>query len=393
MLNKLRYYTSQYGLGGYMILIICCVIFIQWYQVWNASAERMGPLLFMNTAMSNQFKEETHKKQQEWFAETVKGWIQPIAILEQAIPGFFSGKQQSALYQRTDEGAFVIPNQEEIVSLEQDNIYTPVFPTPKLKNVDRNKLNEVSYLMQYFFTGDAGLKIGPDLLEKWDFKVLSQAPIRLDETKEGPKVLIFHTHVKERYAGEGKEGKGIAAVGDKLAELLENQYGIQTLHVEDSFYLPDSESVTGNYERMSPVIENILKENPSIEIVIDLHRDGINGKDKFLGQYNGKQAAKFMFVNGLCMQRNQEGKLTSMKKLTNPYLDENFAFSMQAQIQGLEYYPELMRKIYLKEYRYSLHMRPNSLLIEVGNQNNTLEEAVNSAEPIAHIIAKVLEKD
>ncbi|MGL4738684.1 MAG: stage II sporulation protein P [Cellulosilyticaceae bacterium] len=393
MLSKFRYYTSQYRFGGYMLLALCCVLFIQWYHLWNTSTDQMGPLLFMNTAMSSQFKEETQKRQQQWFAEAVKSWIQPVGILEQAVPSLFCGKQQSALYQRTDEGAFAIPEQEEIVSLEKDNIYTPVFPSPKLKNVDRNKLDDPSYLMQYFFTGDGSLKIGADLLGKWDFKALSQKPIRLDETKEGPKVLIFHTHVKERYAGEGKTGKGVAAVGDELANILEKQYGIEAMHVEDSFYLPNSESVTGNYERMSPVIENILKENPSIEIVIDLHRDGINGKDKFLGEYNGKQAAKFMFVNGLCMQRNQEGKLIPMKQLTNPYLEENFAFSMQAQIEGLEYYPDLMRKLYLKEYRYSLHMRPNSLLVEVGNQNNTLEEAVNSAAPIAHIIAKVLEKD
>lgn len=393
MFSKIRYYISQYSLGGYMVLAICCILFIQWYQMWNVSTGNMGPLLFMNNALSNQLQEETQKRQKEWFTTTVKEWIQPMGILQQAMPGILYGKQERALYQRTNEGAFVIPEQEEIISLQEDNIYAPVFPTPKLKSVDRNKLNDSSYLMQYFFTGDAALKIGGDLLGMWDFKELSQMPIRLSAVDEGPKVLIFHTHVKERYAGEGKDGKGIAAVGDALADILENEYGIPTMHVEDSFYLPGSESVTGNYERMSPVIESILKENPSIEIVIDLHRDGIAGDAKFLGAYNGKQAAKFMFVNGVCMRRNQEDKFIPMKQLTNPYLDENLAFSMQAQIQGLEYYPDLMRKIYLKEYRYSLHMKPNSLLIEVGNQNNTLEEAVNSAEPIADIIAKVLEKD
>ena len=88
-----------------------------------------------------------------------------------------------------------------------------------------------------------------------------------------------------------------------------------------------------------------------------------------------------------------EGNLVQNTSLTNPNLTDNLAFAIQAQINGITYYPGLMRKIYLKPYRYSTHMRPKSLLIELGNQNNTLEEAVNAAGPIADIIAKVLEKD
>lgn len=390
-LNRFKYYFNRHILTGYILLGVALILSTKCYQKWNASASNMGPLIFMNTALSNQFGEQIKKSQREWIEKTIKGWMDPLDILGRAIPGITLSKYSIAFQQRTNEGAFSIPEGDDIISLKEDNIYTPIFPTPKLKEIDRNSLNDPSYLMKHFITGDADLKIDKDLLGNWDFKELSQKPIRINDNAKGPKVLIFHTHIKEKYIDEGADGKGVAAVGEELASILENQYGIQTMHAEDSFYLPNSGSVTGAYERMSPVIENILKENPSIEVVIDLHRDG--GSTKLVGNYNGKQAAKVMFVNGVCMRRNQEGSLVNMQELKNPYLEDNLAFSLQSQIEGLQYYPDLMRKMYFKEYRYSLHMKPNSLLIEVGNDKNTLQEALNSAEPIAHIISKVLEKD
>ncbi|MGL4344081.1 MAG: stage II sporulation protein P [Cellulosilyticaceae bacterium] len=392
-LNQLKYHLRQKSMIGYMMLVVGMIMLGRYYCMWNVATNNMGPLVFMNTALSNQFKDQIQNNQKGWMQSCIKEWVEPFGVIKRVLPGIALSDVGGLYAQRTSERAFSIPQSEDIISLTEDNRYTPVFPTPKIKQIDKNKLNDPSYLLQYFITGDGRLNINSELLGLWDFKELSQKPIRIAEDAKGPQVLIFHTHVKERYAGESKSGEGVAAVGEELANILEKQYGIQTMQVKDSFYLKDSESVTGNYERMTPVIENILKENPSIEVVIDLHRDGIKGNAKFLGDYNGKPTAKFMFVNGICMSRNQAGDLVKMKELVNPYLEENLAFSIQSQIQGLQYYPDIMRKMYLKDYRYSLHMKPNSLLIEVGNQNNTLEEALNSAEPIAHIIAKVLEKD
>ena len=144
---------------------------------------------------------------------------------------------------------------------------------------------------------------------------------------------------------------------------------------------------------MEAVIQTVLDQNPSIQICIDLHRDGIEGDAKVTGDLNGEEAAKIMFVNGMTRQKNQAGENVPMKSLVNPYLEDNLAFSLQMQIEGMKYYPQLMRKIYLKGYRYSLNMKPMSLLIEIGAQNETSEEAIRTAEPIAHLLAKVLEKD
>ena len=79
-----------------------------------------------------------------------------------------------------------------------------------------------------------------------------------------------------------------------------------------------------------------------------------------------------------------------MTYLPNPYIADNQALSFQMQLAAEEYYPGLMRKIYLKGYRYNLHMKPKSMLIEVGAQTNTLQEAKNAMEPLANILALVL---
>jgi len=97
---------------------------------------------------------------------------------------------------------------------------------------------------------------------------------------------------------------------------------------------------------------------------------------------NGKQTAQFMFFNGLSYTKAHG----DIDYLQNPYIDENLAFSFQMQVIANEYYPGLTRRIYLKGYRYNMHLRPRSLLIELGAQTNTVEEIKNACAPIAHIL-------
>jgi stage II sporulation protein P len=144
----------------------------------------------------------------------------------------------------------------------------------------------------------------------------------------------------------------------------------------------------GSYERMEPAIRKILQQNPSIEVLIDLHRDGIE-KGKLVTTIDGKPTAKIMFVNGIC-KTMKDGELTEITSLPNPYLMDNLAFSLQMQLKANELYPGLMRKIYIKPYRYSLHMLPKSLLVEVGANTNTVEEARNAMAPLAKILCEVL---
>jgi stage II sporulation protein P len=100
---------------------------------------------------------------------------------------------------------------------------------------------------------------------------------------------------------------------------------------------------------------------------------------------NGKKTAQLMFFNGL--SRNRKGDITYLK---NDNLQANLAFSLQMKLKCMELYPNLAKPIYLKSYRYNLHLRKRSMLLELGNENNTLEEAKNAMPPLAKILEQVL---
>ena len=120
--------------------------------------------------------------------------------------------------------------------------------------------------------------------------------------------------------------------------------------------------------------------------MIDLHRDGVNEDVHLVTEQNGKKMAQIMFFNGL----SHTTALGDIPYLKNPYIEDNLAFSLQMQIAAAEYYPDLARRIYLKGYRFNMHFCPKSMLVEVGAQTNTVEEAMNSMEPLADLLDKVL---
>lgn len=381
------------------VLKILVIGYLAWsllgtYNYLNVVSNNMAPLLFTNMAMpnaDNPLDTSLFIKSYIQYVMSVGG-KSPMSYIYNAMPYYKSKNKHLKLYEDEIAGYFQMPSAEELINLNKDNIYTPELPTPVKQEIDATHLSDPSYLLKTFYTGDADLELDTNFMSRWNFKELAERTIRLDDTVKGPQVLVFHTHVKETYREEGENGKGVATVGEELCKVLEEKYGIETLHVTDNFH-GENGTVDGAYERMEPVIQNVLRENPSIQLVIDLHRDGVNESTRLVTNINGKPTAKVMFVNGVCLRRDLEGNIVPHKQLSNEYLEDNLALSLQSQMQGLTYYPTLMRKIYLKSYRYSTHMKPNSMIIEVGAQTNTLEEAVNAAEPIADIIAKVLEKD
>lgn len=206
-----------------------------------------------------------------------------------------------------------------------------------------------------------------------------------EEEAQGPQILIYHTHASEDFVDsiQGDPSTTIVGAGDRLTELLEG-YGFRVLHDAGVY-----DQVRDNaYEKALPAVEQILKENPSIEVVIDLHRDEMANDRRLVMDLQGRPTARFMFFNGLSYLRKQ-GEITYLE---NPYILDNLAFSFQAQVLANEYYPGLTRKIYLKAYRYNMHLCPKSMLIELGAQNNTVEEIMNACDPLAHVLAMVLKK-
>ena len=211
--------------------------------------------------------------------------------------------------------------------------------------------------------------------------------ITKDVTK--PQILIFHTHSQETFADSvaGDPTTTIVGVGDYLTELLTQKYGYQVIHDTSVYdYVDGKLDRSKAYTYAEEGIAKILQENPSIEVVIDLHRDGVAETTHLLTEVDGKKMAKIMFFNGLSYSRVNG----DIGYLYNPYRDDNLAMSLQMQLIGKAYYPDFLRNIYVNAYRYCLHERGRSMLIEAGAQTNTVEEVKNAMEPLADILNKFL---
>lgn len=254
-----------------------------------------------------------------------------------------------------------------------------------VQEIDMNQLNNYEYLLGTFYTVDGTTMTSPEELNAGKFL---EKNLALDMTTGGPKVLIYHTHSQEAFADsvEGDASTTIMGVGTYLTELL-NARGIETIHHEGVYDLIDGKMDRSRaYQLAEPDIRQILKDNPSIEVVIDLHRDGVAQTTHLVTEINGKQTAQIMFFNGLSRTR----KNGEIAYLNNPYREDNLATSFQMQLMAARYYPGFTRHIYLKSYRYNLDLAPKAMLIEAGAQTNTVEEMRNAMEVLADVLDRVL---
>ena len=255
-------------------------------------------------------------------------------------------------------------------------------PAAQQVQIDRTQLADYETLVQNFYAIDANTMAGSDQL---DAEKLLGMDMTLSQEGDGPRILIYHTHSQEAFADStpGDVNTGIVGVGERLTQILTAQYGYSVLHHTGQY---DAETRDNAYSRALPAVEQILEENPSIQVVIDLHRDEVAEGTKLVTDIQGRPTARFMFFNGLSRTR----KTGDIDYLVNENQEANLAFSFQMQLKAAEYYPGLTRRIYLKGYRYNMHLRPRTLLVELGAQNNTVEEAMNACDPLAHILDMVL---
>lgn len=254
----------------------------------------------------------------------------------------------------------------------------------------REQMQDPNFLLNNIFVVDANTSMTQEELSLTN---LLDQDLSIDDlnSKENYKVLIYHTHASESFVDsrEGKQEDTIVGVGAYLTELLETEYGIKVYHDTTTYDMIDGVLDRSKaYENSYNGVSKILKENPSIEVVIDLHRDGVAEDTHLVTEINGKKTAKVMFLNGVS-RSNMNGEIAYLK---NPNKITNLAFSFQMYLAGKEYYSDYVRKIYIRSLRYNLHIMPRAALIEVGAQNNTLQEEKNAMEPLAAIIDKVLSK-
>lgn len=210
-----------------------------------------------------------------------------------------------------------------------------------------------------------------------DTLALLQEPLELDMSAEGPLVLIVHTHGSEAYTqtqGDEYQESGsyrttdvshsVVSLGDALAAQLQ-EAGIETIH---DTTLHDSPAYTGSYTRALSAIESWLEEYPSIQMVIDLHRDaGLDSDGNAVATYYQSpegQTSQVMLVLG-----------TDEGGLDHPNWRENLKLGLRIQAAAQRLYPGLMRPLNLRQERFNQHATYGSMIVEVGFAGNTLEEA------------------
>ena len=279
--------------------------------------------------------------------------------------------------QTVQEPTIQEPKEERLVSEEQ-----PASHMGTIYNLE--ELSDYEYLLSHFYTVEPTTAV---TAQELDAEKLLAEDMTIDRTVDGPQILIYHTHSQEGFADSvpGDPSTTIVGAGEYLAELLRNR-GYKVMHVTSVYDLIDGELDRSEaYSLAEEEISQILAEHPSIQSVIDLHRDGVAEGTRLVTELNGKTMARFMFFNGLSRTR----KNGPIEYLHNPYIEDNLALTLQLKLTCDQYYPGLARNIYLKSLRYNLHLSPKALLIEAGAQTNTLQEILNTMEPLADVLDTV----
>lgn len=335
------------------------------------------------------------------YADTIRTYETTIesSLSEEEIVAM-EGKDEAEVEARQMAEAASRENQDCIVAeMEQENAQAgadaaaeaaeqPAAPddtavsSQPLVEIPREKLNDFDYLIQNFYQVDSTTTINSSQLNA---DALLGKDLRLSHDASTPQILIYHTHSQEGYADSvpGDASTSVVGVGDYLTKLLTEQYGFNVIHHKGEYDVGDRDHA---YSKAGPGLEAVLAENPGVEVVIDLHRDGVAESTRLVTQVNGIQMAQVMFFNGL----SRTTAMGDIDYLYNPYIADNLAISFQMQLKAAEYYPGFTRRIYLKGYRYNMHYCPKTLLIEVGAQTNTVSEAMNAMVPLADLLNKVL---
>lgn len=280
-------------------------------------------------------------------------------------------------------------NEEETSKIEETQKAEQVFagktivPKPELTGTKYTLKNLKSFenTIKKFYTVTSVTSIKESDLNiekalKMDFKI--------EGKNDKPQILIYHTHSQEKFCDSKKgNSQSIVAVGEYLAKILREQFGYNVLHDKSTYDLVDGKLDRNvAYEQARKGVSKILKENPSINLVLDIHRDGISDNVHLVSNVNGKQTAQIMFFNGMSRFKD----LGDIDYLYNPYLKENLALSLQMKLNAEAYYPGFARRNYINAYQYNLDLCEKAMLIEMGAQTNTFKEVKNAAEPLAMLI-------
>ena len=279
-------------------------------------------------------------------------------------------------------GRWAQPAEPEEVAVEP-TVETTVAVAAPLETTPSKTILTAADVAAVSIHNQAGLSV--------DVEAMMQQPLDWQLRKEEPTVLILHTHGTESYRNtEGYEEStqyrtedekyNMISVGARLAQRLEDG-GIRVIHDKKPYDLP---SYSGSYTQARKAVEKVLAENPSVCLVLDLHRDAMTdaagNQVAYTCETERGTAAKLMLVSG-----------SDAGGLDYPNWEENLtlAVKLQAVLQRDE--PGICRPLSFRTGRYNQDLHPNMLLVEVGSAGNTRQEALLAVEILADTILAVAE--
>lgn len=314
--------------------------------------------------------------------DSVEKWVREItadgslisATLRLELGSGEKAEQPETTPVRDDDSA--VRTMQVVVTAQPENTPEPVSsPEPDIAAADLSGNVELK--------NDTGFDV--------DLDALAAEGLDMRLKKGEPQVLIIHTHSSEAYAQEpfdtyeesdpGRtedKSHSVIRVGDELEKKLE-EHGLTVIHDRELYDYP---SYTGSYTRAGAAIESYLADYPSIEIVIDLHRDAIGTGDtvyKTRAEVAGQSCAQVMLLIG-----------TGENGLYHPAWRENLKLALYMQRAADEKCPTLMRPIALKPERYNQQLTQGSMIIEVGSSGNTLSEALLAIDLFGDAVGKAL---
>ncbi len=234
------------------------------------------------------------------------------------------------------------------------------------------------------------IKVVNETKYKIDINKLLKEPLKLNPSKTGPQIFVYHTHTTESFlenTGEIGNNKlpsrttdnryNVVRVGNALIDNLK-KYNINVLHnttIHDKDY-------NSSYTKSLVTLTDYVKKYPSLKMTIDLHRDAAGDKKlRVVKKINGKDVAQIMFVIG------------TDAKLSNPNWEDNLKLALKIQSRLNEIAPGLAKPTYISNSRYNQQLTNGSVLIEIGGDGNVIDECVRSTSYLAQAINDVVYKN
>lgn len=222
---------------------------------------------------------------------------------------------------------------------------------------------------------------------------LSKSPdLKFKLNAKDPQILIYHTHTTEAYLPQESstypdnlysrttdKSDSVVAAGENICKKLQAN-GISSIH---DTTIHDNPSYNGSYNKSSETIHSLLEQYPSVIATIDIHRDAIgnnSSRTKTIFNYGNQKAAQIMIICG-CGE-------TSVANFPN--WRENLRFGLKLQQKLADNYPGMARSLKFCDRLYNLNATKGSILIEIGTDVNSLDEALKSADILGEQLAQVI---